>query len=370
MSTNYDFAIIGGGNAGLSLARNLTYSDNSKKIIVIEPIEPINKQANWCSWLNEADLIKHKNSIKGVWDRWKIIHHNEAILHQSSIYQYACIDSSRYLIEIEQLLLDGRVEIAREGVQSIISENNQIICDSRTINAMHIYDSRPPKIKENSLIQHFSGIEVELSDGIKNHEFVTLMDFRVDQKNGLHFIYALPFSSTRIFVESTVISKKVNEKSWYKEKILQWLKDQNLKFDAIISEEHGVIPQYTQEYNNTQIHQIGSRGGATRLASGYAFHNINKQIDMLSKNIENNEHRVPEVMSRFLINMDTIFNAVIINNPSYSPDIFIRMAKSISGDQFAEFMLNKANINTWYKVVKNMPKTPFIKESIKRFFGQ
>ena len=49
---NFDIAIIGGGNAGLSLARNLFRDKTKKKIIVIEPELPDNKVANWCTWMH------------------------------------------------------------------------------------------------------------------------------------------------------------------------------------------------------------------------------------------------------------------------------------------------------------------------------
>jgi lycopene beta-cyclase len=369
VSKNYDIAIVGGGNAGLNLAKRLTQSNAPNKIIVIEPIAAINKQANWCSWHNEESLKKNSSSIKGIWDKWRIIDQNNVIEHSSLHYKYACIDAAKYLSEIENFLIARDVEILRDKVQLISAKDNkkEIICESTTINATHVYDSRPPEIKENSLKQHFYGIEIELESGVKNHESVTLMDFRADQRSGLHFIYALPFNDSRIFVESTVISENIKPKSWYKKMIIQWLENQNLTYKTIISEENGVISQVLQDNRHAKIHQIGSRGGATRLASGYAFHNINNQIKLLSENIDANNYNVPDVMSNFLINMDLIFNRALINNPSLSVDLFIKMARSLSGDQFSEFMLNKANFKIWCKVIMRMPKTPFLKESIKIF---
>ena len=55
---NYDIAIIGGGNAGLSFAKQLFEKRLSTNIIIIEPIEAKKKQATWCSWQpnNKLDL--------------------------------------------------------------------------------------------------------------------------------------------------------------------------------------------------------------------------------------------------------------------------------------------------------------------------
>ena len=237
MSKNYDIAIVGGGNAGLNLAKRLTQSNAPNKIIVIEPIAAINKQANWCSWHNEESLKKNSSSIKGIWDKWRIIDQNNVIEHSSLHYKYACIDAAKYLSEIENFLIARDVEILRDKVQLISAKDNkkEIICESTTINATHVYDSRPPEI--NVLLTQKDYLEFE----IKNHVSVTLMDFRADQRSGLHFIYALPFNDSRIFVESTVISENIKPKSWYKKMIIQWLENQNLTYKTIISEENGVI---------------------------------------------------------------------------------------------------------------------------------
>ena len=53
---SFDIAIIGGGNAGLSLARNLFRDQTKKKIIVIEPELPEKKSANWCTWMHKDNV--------------------------------------------------------------------------------------------------------------------------------------------------------------------------------------------------------------------------------------------------------------------------------------------------------------------------
>ena len=92
------------------------------------------------------------------------IDQNNVIEHSSLHYKYACIDAAKYLSEIENFLIARDVEILRDKVQLISSKDNkkEIICESNTINATHVYDSRPPEIKEDSLKQHFYGIEIEL----------------------------------------------------------------------------------------------------------------------------------------------------------------------------------------------------------------
>ena len=246
-------------------------------------------------------------------------------------------------------------------------KNNQkeIICKNNTVLADHVYDSRPPKLRTNLLRQHFYGIEFELTE--PHHiDSVILMDFDVDQYNGLHFIYALPFSERKLFVESTVISKELNQIEWYENQIKLWMKNKNLDYIKKISSEKGVIPQSKIEYKNEGIHCIGTRGGAVRLSSGYAFHNIQSQVGKLANNISNDCYDVSPAMNKFITFMDEIFNKVLINNPQIAVDLFLNTTKSLSADEFAKFMTNKTNFNIWLKVIAHMPKKPFIGQILKR----
>ena len=64
--------------------------------------------------------------------------------------------------------------------------------------------------------------------------------------------------------------------------------------------------------------------------------------------------------------MDSIFNAVLLNYPQLSSQIFMRTAKVLNGDQFARFMLGQADAFIWAKVIAAMPKAPFLKQMISR----
>ena len=363
---NFDIAIIGGGNAGLSLARNLFRDKTKKKIIVIEPELPDNKVANWCTWMHRDNLPIYKKSIKGSWEDWTVSDKTQTINHSSASYKYVCIDASMYLSQIENELHNSNIQILRDSVVEISEKNNrkEIICKNNMISSIHVYDSRPPEIKTGHLRQHFYGIEFEFIE--KHHiNSVILMDFDVTQSSGLHFIYALPLSERKLFVESTVISKEFNQKQWYEDQIELWMENKNLDYLKKLSYEEGVIAQDKINYKNEGIHFIGARGGAVRLSSGYTFHNIQSQAAKLADNIRNDGYDVPVAMSKFVSFMDRIFNKVLINEPQIAVDLFLNTTQSLSADEFAKFMLNKANFNIWSKVIAQMPKTPFIRQAFK-----
>ena len=96
-----------------------------------------------------------------------------------------------------------------------VSEKNEILfVNDKKINGNLIFDSRPPQIPSNILLQHFEGFIVNSKKDVFDDKTVILMDFRCDQSKGMHFIYLLPFSKKKALVESTMFSKNIEVKNF------------------------------------------------------------------------------------------------------------------------------------------------------------
>ena len=59
-----------------------------------------------------------------------------------------------------------------------------------------LFDTRPPIVPSGSVLQHFRGIEITTKEEKFDPNIAILMDFRVDQSKGMHFMYLLPYSET------------------------------------------------------------------------------------------------------------------------------------------------------------------------------
>ena len=81
-----------------------------------------------------------------------------------------------------------------------------------------VFDSRSPQVAHGGLTQEFVGQTIEVKKPLFNSGIVTLMDFRCDQSQGVHFIYILPFSSTNALVESTRLVKLFVPENFTKKK--------------------------------------------------------------------------------------------------------------------------------------------------------
>ena len=102
--------------------------------------------------------------------------------------------------------------------------------------------------------------------------------------------------------------------------------------------------------NKDNYVQIGTKGGATKISSGYAFSFFLKQLTSKDKDYHSYSDKW----------MDKIFVNYLENNDK-SDEIFMKMAEKLNGEEFCSFMMGHANFVTKLKIIFAMPKIGFIK---------
>lgn len=362
-----DIAIIGGGSAGMTLARKL----RTLRTAVFEPRLPSERDCSWGLWALPQQLEELSPAIKGSWNKWRFIDYSGEVIHQSHEYRYTSLSSNQYLQHCEASLGDS-VNLVRQSIDCVTPDckgGGQLKANGQTYRAKTIYDSRPPEMPNDCLRQHFFGWEISTKEPITQADIATLMDFRVDQSRGLHFIYVLPFSDSHLLVESTMISTQLEDKDWYRNAIREWLDDQNIQIQSKLREEYGVIPMTAVPAQQDDVARIGAASGAVRLSSGYAFSSIQAQMAALSSSIAAGDRQVPRPFSRSLIFMDKVFNRVLKAQPRYGVRLFMAIGETLKADAFARFMLGHAGCIDWTQVIMAMPKWPFLKAAVAEVFS-
>ena len=229
------------------------------------------------------------------------------------------------------------------------------------------FDSRPPRASRNAMLQHFLGQEVIVDKPVFDDNTAILMDFRVDQSHGMHFIYLLPFSPTQALVESTLFSTKVLEEEFYIDSINQYLSSHyGATVNKIAHQEKGVIPMGKLSQHDPKIPGLGANAGAIRPASGYAFVFMHQQIHRAIKRTKKGKSlRFKRPHKAFDVWMDGVLLTVLRHWPNQGPILFARMAERLTGDEFIQFMSGKASWGLRMKVIMAMPKLPFIRGASK-----
>ena len=347
----YDFVIIGGGCAGLSLAYELDIHSklDDKKLAIVEPRDEYKRDKTWSFWkVNDHNF---NDCIKNSWKQFTIKTNSETKVIKCDQFPYESIDSGLFYDKINMRLKKNKNIKFFKNINDVNLENS------------FIFNSLP-NLKggsESSLWQHFHGVEIETKDSFFNESTVNLMDFNCEQRDGVHFFYVLPFSGNKAMIETTWLSKKNDSLKDYESQIKIYLNDLGIKDYKINYREEGAIPLFypINRKENNKIN-IGTAGGMTRLSTGYTFLNIQEHSKYIRKNIENIEMtKVFEIGKKYRF-LDEIFLRVLKKHPEKMPNIFSKIFNS-SYKTAIKFLSNKSNAIEDISIILKMPKWIFIK---------
>ena len=349
----FDYIIIGGGCAGLSLAYELNINSKlqDKTLAIIEIRDEYKKDKTWSFW--KVSSHNFEDCVKKNWDNFtiNIPDHTKHIECKNTPYQ--TIDSGLFYQKIINNLKQNNNVYFFKNINEINTENSYIFNS-----ISDIADSK------NNLWQHFSGFEIETNKEFFDEEIFNLMDFDCDQKESVHFFYTLPYSKTKALIETTWISDLNNSSiNDYNNQLKDYIENNlRIKNYKVNFKETGAIPLFHPK-NIKKLNQIeiGTAGGMTRLSTGYTFLNIQEQSKYIRQNIE----KIKDV-KLFSINnkyqfLDNIFLKVLKNNPDKMPQIFYKMF-NCSPNTVINFLSNKSSIYEDISIISKMPKWIFLKQ--------
>ena len=348
----FDYIIIGGGCAGLSLAYELEINNKLKEktLAIIETRDEYKRDKTWSFW----KVFDHnfEDCVIKSWNNFTI--NSSEGFHEliNKSFPYQSINSEKFYKKINsKLSLNPNVSCFKRLNE--INSKNSLIFNS-------VFED---KLDKSKLWQHFQGIEIETSNDIFDDEIVNLMDFNCDQKNDVHFFYTLPFSKNTALIETTWLSDLENQSLMnYDLQLENYIKNnlgiKNYKINFI---EKGAIPLFYPDFkNDDKTTSIGSAGGMTRLSTGYTFLNIQEHSKYIVKNIDTIEKTKAYNIGRKYQLLDKIFLKVLENHPEKMPNIFFNMFKT-SSNTAIKFLSNKSNVFEDINIISKMPKLIFMK---------
>jgi len=349
----FDYIIIGGGCAGLSLAYELDLHSKlkDKTLAIVEHRDEYKRDKTWSFW--KVSPHNFEDCTIKSWDNFTINIPSHLKHVDCKNMPYQTIDSGLFYQKIIDKIKQNNNIYFFKNINEVNTENS------------FIFNSVGDKIdNKSSLWQHFSGIEIETSKDFFDEKIFNLMDFDCDQKNSVHFFYTLPFSKTKALIETTWISDLNNTSlKDYDIQLKDYIENKlRIKNYKINFKETGAIPLFHPKYIKklNQI-EIGTAGGMTRLSTGYTFLNIQEQSKYIRKNIENIKDTKIFSIERKYEFLDNIFLKVLKKNPERMAQIFYKMFNS-SPNTVINFLSNKSNILEDISIISKMPKWVFLKQ--------
>mgnify|MGYP006173413733 CR=1 FL=1 len=352
----FDYTIIGGGCAGLTLAYELEINNklNNKTLAIIEPRAEYKRDKTWSFWR----VVDHNfdDCVIKSWNNFSINYLTETRKLKTENFPYQSIDSGLFYKKINNKLSENTNIHFFKNINEI------------NINNTFIFNSVPlSNLSESKLWQHFKGVEIETEKDVFDDKIINLMDFNCEQRNSVHFFYTLPFAKNKALIETTWLTRLDEDLSRDYDSQLKKYIEENLKIKnyKIIYKEKGAIPLfYPKHAKEDNKINIGSAGCMTRLSTGYTFLNIQEHSKYLVENFENISNTKTYVIGKKYKFLDNIFLRVLEKYPERMPAIFIKMFSG-SANTVIKFLSNKSNFFEDLFVIFKMPKWIFIKALFK-----
>ncbi len=275
----FDYVIIGGGCAGLSLAYELEIHEKlkNKTLAIIEPREEYKRDKTWSFW----KVIPHNfdDCVKKSWENFSINIPGKTNYLECKNFPYQSVDSGLFYKKINNRIKENKNISFFKDISEVNTKNSFIFNSITETQKNHL-----------NLWQHFCGVEIKTENNFFDEEIFNLMDFDCEQRESVHFFYTLPYSKNRALIETTWLSKmNDNSQKDYDNQIKEYI-EEHLKITnyEITYKEEGAIPLFYPLYKKEKNKiNSGTAGGMTRLSTGYTFLNIQEHSKYIRENIEN-----------------------------------------------------------------------------------
>ncbi|MVN76310.1 FAD-dependent oxidoreductase [Hymenobacter sp. HMF4947] len=289
----YDYLIVGGGAAGLSLAYHLAREPRlaAKRVLLLEPEAKDQNDRTWSFWTDEPELVD--SIVTREWQKIAFRSPGYEQVFDLGRYRYCTVRGLDFYQMVQRALsarpaqfISVKSEVA--SLENTISGVRARTADGQEYVARYAFDSRPPAFvpqpaKYRYLLQHFVGWEVETDRDVFDPEVVEFMDFRGPQHHEARFMYVLPFSPRQALVEYTLFSAQVLPQAVYEAHLLDYMQH-TLGMSAgeyrITAKEVGAIPMTDHPLpprTGASIIHLGTRAGRAKPSTGYAFRRIQAQ---------------------------------------------------------------------------------------------
>lgn len=278
----YDYIILGGGLAGLSLACQLIDSPlRDRSILIVEPDDKDRNDRTFCFWSDRPtpfDGLIHRS-----WDHIRLNDEHGSRRLALGAYRYHLIRGlDFYRFARQRLAAHANVTFVQAAADHIEegAAGAVVSAGGRRYFGRWVFDSRfkVADFKANpanagALYQHFTGWLIETAADAFDPTAATLFDFRVPQKHELRFCYVLPLSKRRALIEFVALSPHQLEPT------LKRYVEETLKPGAyrILEEEGGVSSLTDRPFPrrvSAHVMTIGTAGGRIKASTGYAFKRI------------------------------------------------------------------------------------------------
>ena len=369
----FDYIICGGGASGLLLS-NALLSDkhfNDKKILIIEKDSKTDNDKTFGFWNDKESVLDNI-----VFKEWEYAEFRDSNSHNSfllSPYKYKMIKSNEFYLYIgDKISKASNFTYLNSTVNEIDKVNNKVKTDDGEFSSSIIFSSIYNEVsfkKYPLLKQHFIGWTIETKNENFDDNKITFMDFSVDQKDEIRFMYILPFSKNKALIEYTLFSGEIINDDEYEKEIKAYLKKKNILNYSIVEKEKGMIPMTCYPFfeNNTDTYfQIGTAGGWSKPSTGYTIKNSIEKIDIIINSLKQNKPLSKIRFKNRFWYYDLLFLDVLIASKGKGSQVFSDLFKNNDPIKIFKFLDEKTSVMEELSIFLSVDIKIFVRSLIKR----
>ena len=369
----FDYIICGGGASGLLLS-NALLSDKhfiDKKILLIEKESKTDNDKTFGFWNDKESVLDNI-----VFKEWEYAEFRDSNSHNSfllSPYKYKMIKSNEFYLYIgDKISKASNFTYLNSTVNEIDQVNNTVKTNDGEFSSSIIFSSIYNEVsfkKYPLLKQHFIGWTIEIKDESFDDNKITFMDFSVDQKDEIRFMYILPFSKNKALIEYTLFSSDIISDDEYEKEIKAYLKKSNILNYSIVEKEKGMIPMTCYpffEKNTDNYFQIGTAGGWSKPSTGYTIKNSIEKIDIIINSLKQNKPLSKIRFKNRFWYYDLLFLDVLIASKGKGSQVFSDLFKNNDPIKIFKFLDEKTSVMEELSIFLSVDIKTFVRSLIKR----
>lgn len=379
MPVHFDYIIIGGGLAGLQLALHFGKDRyfEQRSIAIIDPDLKNTNDKTWCFWEtgeSEWDKITTK-----TWNRGLFFSSEIKINLELLPYTYKMIRSLDFYNYVRSKLKDFPfITFIRDKIEDIDTASTTATGEKDSYSGLHIFDSRIThnyiEDQDHTVIfQHFKGWMIEIKEEKFDPSVFTMMDYRLKYKESTSFIYILPITANKAFIEFTFFTPYLTEEAIYDEYIKKYLKKVwNLKDYTITETEQGLIPMTDFPFHQDQtdtVTKIGTGGSWVKSSTGYSFKHSEKKVKKIIENIKSGKNPADDLLNKRARLYDSIFLDVLYRNNEMGEEIFSKLYSKNSPQQIFKYLDEETSLGEDIKIMFSLYDPQFILSFFRKIKG-
>lgn len=311
-----------------------------------------------CVWGRPQTIIS--DAVVAEWSTLRFGYGSSSIVRSLGDFRY-----SQYTASSIRTLVDARLTIERRTGDVTGPDRS---CD---ISLDSCFDVREHRASTISLLQHFHGWRVSTAEPMFDPLVATMMDFRVDQKDGVCFVYVLPYSAHEALVECTVFSEAVWDRPLYENRLATYLRDVVATGEyEIVDTETGAIPMCDRIPLRERGHAwiaIGAAAGLTKSTTGYTVARCIRDAEsMMSTYVQTGIFLPPARPAKRFDWYDRLLLRIIRDEPNHVPEILWTLFQRNPVERILRFLDEQTHLGEELLIFWSLPWLPFLRAIVRR----